>query len=80
MKANAGPANDGTPNGKPYMLVHTDDGSQYVHRSPGREPQRLFDLRGAIAWADHMTSHGEPLAVTDPDTGTVLWTGELLTR
>jgi hypothetical protein len=83
MGINSGPAKDGTPNGKAYTLVYAEDGSTYAYRprSGPRVPVREFDLRQAISIADHMMTYDQlPLLVVDPETGTVMWSGEVLTR
>jgi hypothetical protein len=74
------PAKDGTPNGKAYMLIWADDGTGYTYRRPGTGPQQEFDLRQAVSIADWEAGQGNLLLVTDPETGTVLWTGEGATR
>jgi hypothetical protein len=74
------PAKDGTPNGKAYALMWADDGTPYAYRGLGTAPQREFTLREAISIADQSAGEGHLLLVTDPETGTVLWTGEVPTR
>ena len=66
------------PNSKLYELRY-DDGERFTLRRGGRE-QREFTLRAAIEVADLETDHGSRLSVTDPETGTVLWTGTRATR
>lgn len=70
---------EANPNEKPYELRYPD-GEQYVLRVGGQEPQRQFSLAAAIAVANYETVPGNALMVTDPETGTVLWTGEQATR
>ena len=72
---------EGHPNTKLYELFY-EDGGQYVYRTPGRQPVSRWNLASAVTMANHEASYGNRsvLSVTDPETGTVLWTGEMATR
>lgn len=70
------PLNDGTPNEHPYHLRYPD-GDLYVERD-GRGSQREFSLDHAILLANGMADQG--LMVVEPENGTVLWTGRMVTR
>jgi hypothetical protein len=60
------------PNARRYELTCPDGG---VWRYQGKAYE--YDLRQAIALADHVAGQeGRVLYVTDPETGTVLWTGQ----
>lgn len=73
------PPQDGAhPNQKLYELRFRD-GSCYVLRSGGRPPETQWDLSTAIAIANFFAARtGDPLMVTDPETGTVLWDGQAM--
>lgn len=73
------PSGDGTPNEKPYELRY-EDGSVYMQRGAGRGVQQYFNLYEAILTAGAEAGHTGTLFVTDPETGTVLWTGQAVQR
>lgn len=71
---------EGHPNAKLYELVY-EDGERYTFRQGGRQPVRQWNLDGAISMANHVTSQEqEVLSVIDPETRTVIWVGEVITR
>jgi hypothetical protein len=72
------PADDG-PNAKQYELRY-QDGDRFRFDRPGREPLKTFNLAIAIQMANHEAGSGTQLYVVDPETNTVLWTGQRAMR
>jgi len=67
------------PNAKKYHVCYAD-GGQYTFHRRGYEPVREWNLAGAIAMANIQTDPSMQLFVVEPETGTVLWAGEMATR
>lgn len=71
---------EGHPNARRYELVYKD-GERYTYRQGGRQPIRQWDLADAVMMANQVTSdQREIVSVVDPQTGTVMWVGEVITR
>jgi hypothetical protein len=68
-----------TPNTRPYELIYAG-GLPYVLRSPGDDPVRYFSLASAVSLANWLAEDGDVVSVVDPETKTVLWTGERAMR
>lgn len=70
------PADNGTPNEKPYEVFYPD-GERFALRGRG-SVQRQFRLDEALRLAN--AGYEEGLVVYDPQADAVIWTGERAAR